>query len=105
MQAQGTRDGLRHQRLIPQLVELDQPYPVAERSPQLGRRPQRQPGLADPAHPGQRDQTRTRQQPPDLGHLTVTADEAGQLPRQIPYDASLRCHDKTDATPPARHAE
>ena len=66
---------------------------------------QRRPGLADPAHPGQRQQPGLGQQPPDLSHLTATAGEAGQLRRQIPYHAPPRYQDTTDATPPAPHAE
>jgi hypothetical protein len=93
LQAQRLRDGLRHQRLVAQLVELNQPHPVPERPSQPGRGAQRQPGLAHPADPGQRHQPGARQQPSDLGQLTAAADEAGQLRRQIPGYARPRCHD------------
>ena len=92
LQAQRPRHRLGHQRLLPQLVQPDQPHPAGKRPSQLGRGPQRQPGLADPADPGQRHQPGPGQQPPDLGQLTAAADEAGQLRRQIPRYARSRCH-------------
>ena len=93
LQAQDTRDGLGHQRLLPQLIQPDQPHPAGKRPRQPGRGPQRQPGLAHPADPGQRHQPGPRQQPLDLGHLITAADEAGQLRRQIPRYTRSRCHD------------
>ena len=97
LQAQRHCDGLGHQRLIPQLVQPDQPHPAGKRPRQPGGGPQRQPGLADPADPGQRHQPGAGQQPPDLGQLTAAADEAGQLRRQIPGYARPRCHDNLAA--------
>ncbi|AQA25610.1 kinase/ LuxR family transcriptional regulator domain protein [Rhodococcus sp. MTM3W5.2] len=70
--------------LFLQLAELDQPDPVLERPPRVLGHPEREPGLADPADPGQRHQARNRQQPSRLGHLAATADETGQLERQVP---------------------
>ena len=93
LQAQRARDRVGHQRLLPQLVQPDQPHPAGKRPSQLGGGPQRQPGLADPADPGQRHQPGPGQQPPDLGQLTAAAGEAGQLGRQIPRYARSRCHD------------
>jgi hypothetical protein len=90
LQAQRLRDGLGHQRLLPQLVQPDQLPPVAERPRQPGRGAQRQPGLAHPAGPGQCHQPRPSQQLPDLGQLTAVADEAGQLGWQIPGYAPRR---------------
>ncbi|SMD27170.1 HsdM family class I SAM-dependent methyltransferase [Kibdelosporangium aridum] len=51
--------------------QLDQPHPVREGLAYLGGHPQRQPGLADPGHPGQRDQPRSPQQPRGLGWSRV----------------------------------
>ena len=45
-----------------------------------------------PPEPGQRQKARFAQQAPDFSHLTLAADEAGQLERQIVCaDGTLRC--------------
>ena len=59
--AEGRGDDVDQQRPVVQLAQLDQPHPVAEIRPRVARGPQRQPGLADPADPGQRHQPRRRQ--------------------------------------------
>jgi hypothetical protein len=55
-EAEHAGDGMRYQRFITQPVKLDQPHPVAKRPSRLLRDPQRQPGLADPTRPDQRQQ-------------------------------------------------
>jgi hypothetical protein len=45
------------------------------------------------------------EQPPDLGHLTAAAHEAGQLRGQITRSAPHRCHNKPTLRYPARQAE
>jgi hypothetical protein len=80
-QAERAGDGLGQQRLVAEPVELDQPHPAGEGPAVLPGDAQREPRLADPAHPGHRHQTGGRQQPLHLGHLVAAADEAGQLRR------------------------
>ena len=74
----GHQFGFGHRR------QLDQPHPVAGAIQRLGRHLQRQPGLADPARPGDRDQPRpARHQRPQLGQLGGPAHETGRLRGQV----------------------
>ena len=61
--------------------------PTLKRSPP-GRRLQRQPGLADAADSGQRDQPRRRQHVLHRGELGAATSETRQLQRQIPETAA-----------------
>ena len=78
------RHGAGHQLRFGHRRQLDQPYPVAGAIQHLGRHLQRQPGLADPARPRDRDQPRpARHQRPQLGQLRGPAHETGRLRRQV----------------------
>jgi hypothetical protein len=92
LKAQRSCHRLGDQRHCAQLVQADQPDTIRKRPLQTGRGPQRQPGLADPADPGQCHQMRPGQQAPYLGQLIAAADEAGQLGRQVTGPAAARCH-------------
>jgi hypothetical protein len=60
--------------------QFGQPDPVAGAVQRVGGHLQRQPGLADPAWPGDRDQPRpARHQRPQFGQLGGPAHETGQL--------------------------
>ena len=72
-----------HRRGVTDRGQLDQPHPVGELPGQLGRDLERQAGLADPAHSGQRDEPMGRHQFAQHLHLVVTADEARRLHRQV----------------------
>src|SRR3546814_2458808 len=54
----------RHQLRIVQGGELDEPHAVGEGTPHLGGHPQREPGLADAADPGQGQDPAAREEPP-----------------------------------------
>ena len=76
--------GAGHQLGVGHRRQLDQPHPVAGAIQRLGRHLQRQPGLADPARPRDRDQPRpARHQRPQLGQLGGPAHETGGLRRQV----------------------
>ena len=70
-----------------QLGQIDEPHPIAERPPHVGPDPQREPGLARPAHPGHHHQPRLGQQPLDLGQLPTTPDETERLVGKVPDPA------------------
>ena len=64
--------------------QLDQPHSVPGAIQYLGRHLQRQPGLADPARPGDRDQpTPPGHQRPQLSQLAGPAHETSRLRRQV----------------------
>ena len=76
--------GTGHQLRFGHRRQLGQPDPVAGAIQCLGRHVQRQPGLADPARPGDRDQPRpARYERPQLGQLGRPAHETGCLRGQV----------------------
>ena len=78
------RHGAGHQLGFGHRRQLGQPYPVAGAVQHLSRHLQRQPGLADPARPRDRDQPRSaRHQRPQLGQLRRPAHETGGLRWQV----------------------
>ncbi len=66
-----------HQRRLGQRRQLDQPDPVGEPVPDLGRDTQRQARLAHPRRTGQRHQPVGLEQPGEIRHLPLASDEAG----------------------------
>jgi hypothetical protein len=82
-QVQRGQQGAADQRRVAHLGQLGQPRPVPEPAAQVRGEPHRQPGLADPAGPGQGDQPGLGERAPDLGGLAAAADEAGRLGGQV----------------------
>ena len=82
-QVQGRHDGIADQRWVLDFGELDQPSAAAEAACEIGRDPDRQARLADPARPYQADQAGPGELLPDFGQLTAAADEAGRLGRKV----------------------
>jgi hypothetical protein len=65
-----------HQLRVGHRRQLDQPHPVTGAVQHSGRHLQCQPGLADPAWPGDRDQPRpSGHQGPQLSQLAAPADK------------------------------
>jgi hypothetical protein len=60
-------------------AELDGVHPAGERTPDLSRQPQRQPGLPHPADAHQGDQPGAGEQALELGELVTATDKAVQL--------------------------
>ncbi len=75
-------DRVRHQPRVAHPGQLDQAGTVGEAWLRPGRRPQRQPGLADAGRPGHGDQPGARQQLVQPGKLRLPADKRGGLHRQ-----------------------
>ena len=75
---------VRHRSGIGDRGQLEKPYPVREFVYQPPRHFQRQPGLADPAHPGQRDQPMSLHRGLHLAGLRIAPDEARRRGPQVP---------------------
>ena len=72
-----------HRRAVVERREFTEPHAVAEASAQPGFRDfECQPGLAHPAHPGQRQQWSFAQRRRDPFHIRAATDEAGRPSRQ-----------------------
>src|SRR5262249_49540883 len=71
----------RYQARISQRGELHEPDPVG--SVECRRELQRQPRLADAAHPGQGQQARALDHSPHLRHIVLAPDETGNRQRQV----------------------
>ena len=82
--AQHRRHRIGYRRRIGDRRQLEKPNAVGELIGQARRDFQRQPGLADPAHPGQRHQPMSLHRRLHLGDLGLTPDEAGGRRPQIP---------------------
>ena len=91
--AQRRGDRLRHQRRVRQRREFDEPRPVRVGGRHRPRYLQRQPRLADATGPGHRQQTHpcrrrravdgsSGQEPAQVQHVVLPADEAGQGSRE-----------------------
>ncbi len=78
-------DGMSEQRRLAQRRQLHEPHPVGEPRRQLARDVQREPCLADPAHPGERDQARLPQHPHDLSGLALSPHKARYLGGQVAH--------------------
>ncbi|MFD0477099.1 hypothetical protein ACFQ0B_59505 [Nonomuraea thailandensis] len=92
-QRQRLGDAVRHQRPVVQRRELDEPRAVTVAGPHDGGGPQRQPGLADPTHAGQRHHPEFPAQPADPGEFSAAAYQAGRFRRQIPGMPPTHGHD------------
>jgi len=77
------RHSVAHRPAVRQRRELAQPDAVGEARTQRVGRLDGEPGLADPAHAGQRHQRGVGEQPADLGQRAATADEAGAPAGQV----------------------
>ena len=81
-QHRGHRVG--HRSGIVDRGQLEKPHPVGKLIDQPPRDFERQPGLADPTHPGQRDQPMTLHRGLHLAGLDLTSDEACGHGPQVP---------------------
>ena len=81
-------DRLRQADRIGERRQLDEPRTVGEPLDDLGGGLEPEARLARPAGTGEREQARARQQPGNLGQLGCTADEGGELERQVGGTAS-----------------
>ena len=75
----GDRDEFR----VLQGREVHEPYPVARAVQEPGCELEREPGLARATRAGESHQTRSGQQPAHLAELSLAADEAGHLDREV----------------------
>ena len=82
--AQHRRDGVGHRRRIGDRGQLEKPHPLGKLIGQPRRDLQRQPGLADPTYPGQRDQPMSFHHRLQLGDLGLASDEARGRSPQVP---------------------
>ena len=70
--------------------QLTPPGAVTELGEHLRRHLQRQPGLADPAHPGQGHGPHLTERGGHARHLALAADERAHRRRQVPHDRVQR---------------
>jgi hypothetical protein len=88
---QGGQHGITYQGRVPQFGELNQPRAVRDAAREVGRRPDRQPGLPHTTWPDQGHQARDAEFSTGLGQLMATADEARRLGGQVSRrDVELR---------------
>ena len=85
------RDRGRDRRRVADRRQLDHPHAVGELAGDLGADLERQPGLADPADAGQRDQPVRPHELGDLGDHLLAADERAQLLREVARRSGRRC--------------
>ena len=78
-----------HGRRVADRRQLDEPHSVRELGDQLGGDLHGQAGLADAAHPDQRDQPVTSHQLGQLLHLDLTTDEARDCAGRFPGTPSI----------------
>jgi len=97
-QVQGRQNGVAHQRGILNLSELDQPGAVREAASEVGRHPDRQAGLADPARPDEADQAGGGEPLSQFRQLAAAADEAGRFRRQVAQAVGGPGHGQQDCT-------
>ena len=82
--AQHRRDGVGYRSGVADCGQLEKPHPVGKLISHPRRDFHRQPGVADPAHPGQRDQPMSLHPGVQLGDLRLTPDEARGRSLQVP---------------------
>ena len=82
--AQHRCDGVGYRRWVGDCGQLEKPDTVGELIGQPRRDLHRQPGLADPTYPGQRDQPMSFHHRLQLGDLGLASDEAGGRSPQVP---------------------
>ena len=92
VQAVRLRDRARHQRRLGPAGQLDHRDAAVVPGRQVAGDPQGEPGLADAAGAGQRDQPCVREQVDDLAELPATTDEAGELGRERGMDTGVGAH-------------
>ncbi len=83
--AQHCRYRVGHRRRIGDRGQLEKPHPVREFVDQPPRGFQRQPGLADPAHPGQRHQPMSLHRGVHLAGLGLAPDETRRRSPQVAW--------------------
>ena len=81
--ADGQRRRLRHERGVAEARQIDEPSAIGQLRQRVGGGLERQPRLAAAPGPGERHEPGALQQASDLGALALTADERGQLAREV----------------------
>ena len=81
--SQRGRHGIGYGRRVADGGELDEPYAVGELGHQLGGDLDGETGLADPTHPGQRDEPMCTHQFGKFAYLFGPADKTRRLHREI----------------------
>jgi hypothetical protein len=93
LNAQHLGDRARDEKRIRDRRELDEPHAIGIGVVGVGRRLQREPGLADAADADQREQPASCQEPLDLGGFLVATDERRDLLREVvgrPFERAQR---------------
>jgi hypothetical protein len=81
--ADGQRRRLRHEHGVAEARQVDEPSAVGQLRPRVRRDLERQPRLAAAPGAGERHEPGAAQQARDLRALALTADERGQLAREV----------------------
>ena len=93
--AHGPGDRGRHEHMIGERCEVDEEDAVGEHVREVVCRLEREPRLADRAHPGHRHESSRvgANEPGELGELHATSDQRGRRSREVPSGAKLRSFD------------